>query len=168
MAEDRTDRLALPLLLAGQAQKEVTHNEALLRLDIAAVPAVQSADIAVPPGAPVGGQCWIVAAGASGAWAGREGDIAGWTSGGWRFVQPLPGMALWVEDRGHRMMWRGGWTEGAVRADGIYRDGVKVLGSQGDAIAAPLGGSIVDVESRVAINAILSMLHLHGLIAFGS
>ena len=164
MAEDRTDRLALPLLLAGQAQKEVTHNEALLRLDIAAVASVQSADVAAPPSAPVAGQCWIVAAGATGAWAGHEGDLAGWTSSGWRFVQPLPGMELWVEDRGHRMMWHSGWTEGTVRADGVYQGGVKILGPQGDAIAAPTGGSFVDTESRVAIDAMLVMLRLHGLI----
>ncbi|AUW59206.1 hypothetical protein C1T17_15025 [Sphingobium sp. SCG-1] len=166
MAEDRTDRLGLPLLMAGQAQKEVTHNEALVRLDIAACAAVESADVAVPPGVPLIGQCWIVAAGASAAWSGHEGDVAGWTSGGWRFVSPVLGMEVWVADRGHAMRWGSGtWSDGAIRADGVYQNGVRVVGTQGDAIAAPAGGITVDVESRAAINAILEMLRLHGLIA---
>ncbi len=33
-------RLALPLLAAGQAQKELVHNEALLRLDLVSQPVV--------------------------------------------------------------------------------------------------------------------------------
>lgn len=165
MAEDRTDRLGLPLLMAGQAQKEVTHNEALARLDIATCAAVESADLAAPPGAPVAGQCWIVAAGASAAWAGHEGDIAGWTSGGWRFVSPVAGMAAWVADRGHAMRRTGGvWSDDAVRADGLYQGGVRVLGAQGAPIDAPAGGAMIDAESRGAINAILEMLRLHGLI----
>lgn len=66
MADDRTDRLGLPWLMAGQAQKELTHNEAMALLDIATCPSVESADVAVPPSGAMPGQCWIVAAGASG------------------------------------------------------------------------------------------------------
>jgi hypothetical protein len=88
-------RFALPFLQPGQAQKEVYHNEALALLDIAVQAAVQSADVAVPPDSPATGSCWIVAAGATGAWAGRSGTIAGWTSGGWRFVEPSEGMQVW-------------------------------------------------------------------------
>ena len=46
---DGTDRLRLPLLTAGQAQKEVTHNEALLLLDLLVHASVQSAGLTSPP-----------------------------------------------------------------------------------------------------------------------
>ncbi|GLI97643.1 DUF2793 domain-containing protein [Sphingobium sp. BS19] len=166
MADELTDRFALPLLQAGQAQKEVTHNEALVRLDMLSHGAAVSADVSVPPSAPVAGQCWIVAAGASGAWAGQGGAIAGWTAGGWRFVAPVVGMAVWVVDRGHAMRWSGSaWIDAEVRADGLYQGGIRVVGAQGGAIMSPSGGGLVDAESRAAIDAILVMLRLHGMIA---
>lgn len=166
MADELTDRFALPLLQAGQAQKDVTHNEALVRLDMLSHAAAVSADVAAPPSAPAAGQCWIVAAGASGAWAGHVGAIAGWTMGGWRFVAPVVSMTLWVADRGHKMRWTGsGWIDAEVRADGLYQGGVRVVGAQGGAIMSPSGGAVVDGESRAAIDAILVMLQMHGLIA---
>lgn len=76
------------------------------------------------------------------------------------------GMEVWVIDRGCDVRWSGGsWNDGALRADGLYQAGVKVVGARGAPIAAPTGGSVVDVESRAAIDAILSMLQVHGLIA---
>ena len=47
--------LSLPLIEAGQAQKHVTHNEALLLLDAALHLAVASRSVATPPGAPAAG-----------------------------------------------------------------------------------------------------------------
>src|SRR3989344_3642622 len=87
-----TARFALPLLAMAQAQKEVTHNEALTLLDALVQPVVEDGPQAVPPSAPVAGQGWIVGAAASGAWVGEEGALALWTSGGWRFDG-----AAWVE-----------------------------------------------------------------------
>ncbi|MGK2909654.1 MAG: DUF2793 domain-containing protein [Sphingobium sp.] len=166
MADDRTNRLGLPWLMAGQAQKELTHNEALALLDIATCPAAESADVAVPPSGATPGQCWIVAAGASGAWAGRTDEIAGWTASGWLFVAPITGMEVWVADRGGAVRWSGSaWHDGALRADGLYHGNVQVVGARGAAIAGPTGGSVIDAESRAAIDAILAMLQLHGMIA---
>lgn len=90
---DGTARWALPLLFAGQAQKEITHNEALVLIDALLHARVESADLASPPGTPLVGQCWIVADGATGDWAGKMGAIALWTEGGWRFVPPSAGLA---------------------------------------------------------------------------
>lgn len=166
MMANESARLALPLLQAGQAQKELTHNEALTRLDIAVQPLVESATLASPPPSPVPGQCWIVAASPTGAWAGQVNAIAGWTEGGWRFVAPVMGMAAHVRDRGHAMAWDGtAWRDGAVRADGFYQGGVRVIGGRGAAIPDPSGGGIIDVEGRAATGAILAMLRLHGMIA---
>ena len=55
---DVTDRLGLPLLAAGQSQKEVTHNAALTQLDMLMQSAVVAAFVTAPPAAPQPGQCW--------------------------------------------------------------------------------------------------------------
>ena len=47
---DASDRFALPLLHAGQAQKEITHNEALQLIDMLLHPYAESASLTAPPG----------------------------------------------------------------------------------------------------------------------
>ena len=95
MSEERSPRLALPLLQPGQAQKEQDHNEALARLDLAVQPAVQAVALDTPPATPGEGQCWIVGAAPSGDWSGRAGMLAGWSAGGWRYIAPVEGMVAW-------------------------------------------------------------------------
>jgi len=141
-----TARFALPLLAMAQAQKEVTHNEALTLLDALVQPVVEDGPQAVPPSAPAAGQGWIVGAGASGAWAGKDGGLALWTSGGWRFVAPRPGM------RTHRLS-DGGW----LRFDGV-------AWVEPGPIASPVGGATVDSEARAAIAAVILALVGHGLL----
>lgn len=166
MTQTQTDRLALPLLAAGQAQKEIAHNEALLRLDMASQAVVASADLAGPPAAPVAGTCWIVAGAPTGDWAGRAGTIAGWTSGGWRFVMPGPGWRVWVMDRSRMMRFDGTlWRDEAVRSDGYFVAGLRVISGRQAAISGPSGGPFIDTEARASINAILATLRVHGLIA---
>jgi Protein of unknown function (DUF2793) len=167
MAGDVTDRLALPLLNAGQAQKEIFHNEALLTLDFLVRSQVESATVMTPPASPVAGQCWIVpASGAAGAWSGQGNKIACWNASGWRFVAPAPGMAFHVGDEAQERAWTGSaWAAGAVRADGIYIGGTRVVGARQGAIADATGGTTADLQARAAISAILSALRAHGLIA---
>ncbi|WP_242122876.1 DUF2793 domain-containing protein [Sphingobium sp. Sx8-8] len=166
MTLDATFRWALPLLFAGQAQKELFHNEALTRMDMLLHGAAESADIAEPPASPAVGSCWIVAVGATGDWSGQDGALACWTEGGWRFVAPRAGLSLWVADRAHAMRHDGaGWQDAAVREDGFYVGGTRVVGGRSAPIGTPAGGATVDAEARSAIAAILSSLRTHGLIA---
>ncbi|MBO9574510.1 MAG: DUF2793 domain-containing protein [Sphingobium sp.] len=161
----QTDRLGLPLLAAGQAQKELAHNEALLLLDIASQPVAQSADLTVPPASPELGQCWIVAPSATGDWSGMDGALGGWTGSGWRFAAPSAGWRAWVVDRGRTMRFDGsGWVDENVRDDGYFVAGERVLAVRQAAIASPSGGATVDSEARSALGAILAMLRAHGLI----
>lgn len=165
MTTDVTPRWALPQLFAGQAQKELFHNEALARIDMLLHGEVQSADEAVPPAAPDAGMCWIVAAGASDAWAGYDGAVACWTEGGWRFAAPKRGLSLWVADRGHMMRYDGSdWNDDIFRSDGIYIDDLRVISSRKAGITDPAGGATVDGEARTALIAILQRLRSHGLI----
>ena len=64
---DTTPNLALPYILASQAQKHVTHNEAIRALDALVQISVKDRDLAAPPGAPAEGDRYIVAAAATGA-----------------------------------------------------------------------------------------------------
>ncbi|MPT23459.1 MAG: DUF2793 domain-containing protein, partial [Starkeya sp.] len=69
---ETTPLLALPLLAAAQAQKHVTHNEALMLLDAATQLAVLDRTRTAPPASPLPGDRHLVAPGASGAFAGHE------------------------------------------------------------------------------------------------
>src|SRR3546814_14786219 len=89
-----TPRFSLPLLAVAQAQKEVTHNEALTLLDALVHAAIEAGPLATPPANPAIGQCWIVDAAAPGVWSGAENAIAIWTAGGWRFAAPRVGVPI--------------------------------------------------------------------------
>lgn len=105
-----TANLSLPLLQAAQAQKHVTVNEALTRLDALVQLRLASLSRTVPPEDAADGQAFGVAAGATGAWAGQEGRIAIADNGGWVFATPLAGWRAWVVDAGAEMRHDGaGW-----------------------------------------------------------
>jgi len=163
---DATTRLALPLLQPGQAQKELFHNEALTLIDLAIQPVVEDVLLDTPPAAPAPGQCWIVGTSPSGAWAGAPQALAGWTEGGWRFVPARSGAIVWnAKDATLYQYLDGNWQRAAARVSGVIVNGKQVVGTQGVAISQPTGGSVIDSQSRTAINAILGALQQHGLIA---
>lgn len=161
-----TVRHALPLLSAGQAQKEVAHNEALLIADFMLNPVAEELGRDTPPQAPDVGRAWILGAAPEGAWSGRAGQIACWTAGGWRFVAPFEGLHIWVRATG---LWavRGsaGWTTGIMNATAVHIGGARVLGERQPIIADPAGGGVIDDQARAAIIAILDALRAHGLIS---
>jgi hypothetical protein len=163
---DQTSRLSLPLLHMAQAQKEMTHNEALLRIDLLLHGCVESVAEDTPPSSPAIGQCWIVGAAPIGAWAGQAQRIAGWTAGGWRFVEPRDGMALWWTGGETTVAFRGGaWHGGEVRASRLLVSGVPVVGPQRGSITGPTGGAVRDAEARSVLEQVLATLRGHGLIA---
>jgi hypothetical protein len=93
-----TPRTKLPLLAAAQAQKHVTHNDALVLADALIAPRILDRDLATPPVSPSDGDAYLVRATASGAWSGQEGKIAYCIDGGWRFAAPFAGLTLYVAD----------------------------------------------------------------------
>ena len=144
-----TPRFALPLLAVAQAQKEVTHNEALTLLDALVHAAIEAGPVATPPTNPAIGQCWIVDAAATGAWTGESNAIAIWTAGGWRFAAPRAGVQVTRLADGARLRFDGsGWTAPA-------------------AISAPVGGTTVDSEARSAVTALILNLAAQGLLISG-
>ena len=85
---NQTPNLSMPFIMPSQAQKHVTHNEAIELLDMLVQLTLEAADQTAPPSAPAEGQTWAIVSGASGDWAGKDGQIASWRGGGWLFVVP--------------------------------------------------------------------------------
>lgn len=149
-----TARLGFPLLVAGQGQKDITHNEALAAIDALLHPSVRSRGVSEPPGNPGGGECWLVPAGAGGAWAGKTNAIACWTAGGWRVVTVPQGCSVRIEDEAVSVRLHGNsWIPDAPR------------NFPADAVPAPTGGINVDVEARASISSVLDRLRQLGLLS---
>ncbi|MGL3607208.1 DUF2793 domain-containing protein [Rhizobium sp. G187] len=106
MPDSTTAHLELPFILPAQAQKHVTHNEALQRLD-AVVQLVIIADQASPPETPSESDVYAVSAGASGVWANRSGKLAVWRDGAWIYISPRTGWRAYTLSNGSIMVFDG-------------------------------------------------------------
>lgn len=161
----RTPRLSIPFLSAGQAQKEISHNEALQTLDALVAPAVEATPQASPPATPVLGTCYLVGAAPTGAWAGQADKVAQYAAGGWRFIAPTEGMSMFVRASAQSATFRqGAWEIGQLRGSSLILGGQQLVGSRASAIAAPAGGTTVDSQARTTIGQMLAALRQHGLI----
>ena len=89
--------LSLPYLASAQAQKHVTHNEAVSLIDGLLHLSVISRVVATPPGVVVDGDRYLIAASPTGDWLGQAGTVAFRMEGAWRFLTPRKGWRLWVE-----------------------------------------------------------------------
>lgn len=160
MAENLTTNCELPLLMPAQAQKHVTVNEALMRLDGQVDLVLQSLTRHTPPEAVVDGMCWAVPQGAVNAWEGQGGKIAIGANGGWIFVQPRFGRRAMVADQGVVAIHDGSaWVAGALTL-GTHGSGMiarqlseEVVLGAGDwfetAMVIPAGALVIGVTARV-------------------
>ncbi|MBM1222494.1 DUF2793 domain-containing protein [Ponticoccus sp. SC2-23] len=116
---------ALPYMQSSQAQKHVTHNEALERLDVLAQLALEGFATLTPPAAPTEGEAHGIGAGATGVWAGQDGRIAAWLGGTWVFIDPGHGWRAWGRAEAELRAWDGAaWTP--VTGDMTNLDGVGI------------------------------------------
>lgn len=108
---DHSAILSLPYLQPAQAQKHVTHNEALRLLDKIVQLVVQDRDRSDPPAAPTEGDAHIVAAPGINAWAGHDAEIAVWEDDDWTFVSPRAGWTAQVLSEAQPMVYTAssGW-----------------------------------------------------------
>lgn len=102
-----TPLLVLPTIESAQAQKHVTHNEALARLDGLVHLSVISRVLATPPGTVAEGDRYLIPSSPTGAWAGQVGKVALVIGGGWVFVSPREGWRLWVENEDKLLVFNG-------------------------------------------------------------
>lgn len=141
--DSASPRYELPSLFAGQAQKEAWVNEAHARIDAIMHCAVEGTR-ADPPSSPAEGEAWIVAAGASGTWAGQDGAIASRQGANWLFITPRDGLRIFDRSTGQERLWSVGWKYPAPPLE-------------------PSGGTVVDVEARTAVSQLIAALRVSGV-----
>ena len=110
--------LKLPYILPGQAQKHITHNEAIAALDTLTQLAVLDRDLNAPPGSPDVNMRYIVGPTPSGAWAGKSNQVAAWDGATWLFHVPEPGWLAFVLDENGLLAWGGSAWEPTLGLDG--------------------------------------------------
>jgi hypothetical protein len=153
----QTARLGLPYIVSGQAQKEVTHNEGLNKLDAFVTPVV--ADIAdSPPGSPAAGDLYIVGSSPSGDFTGHANQLAQYQTGGWVFYAPFKWMDAVVESLDSRMAYDGSaWVPfGLIMRDGgeymrvlRWQDDVDLSLGDETAMLIPNRSTVLAVNTRV-------------------
>lgn len=143
-----TTHLGLPFIEGGQAQKHVTHNQALRILDAVIQIVVEDVTRTTPPGLPAEGQRHVVASGATGTWAGHAGAIATWQDGAWIYLTPKTGWCLWsIEDATIFIFEGSAWQPLAPLASDVGQLGVNTTAS------AP---NLLSVKSNAALLAAIT------------
>ena len=108
---DITPILGLPYIAAAQAQKHVTHNEALRGLDVLVQLSVISRALTLAPEAPAEGDSYIVGAPGTGLWADHDDEIAAYRDGAWLFFPPMAGWRAWIGEENLLVVYDGAvWT----------------------------------------------------------
>ena len=136
-------RNGLPLLFAGQAQKEIVINEALLRLDALVHCAIED-ERNDPPAEPLEGQSWLVGPEPVGVWAEQAGFIASFSGNDWLYQAPYPGFRCWNKATMQFQSYTSEWVAP-----------VQPFPAE--------GGTTIDVEAREAIASILNILTEAGI-----
>lgn len=89
-----TPNLGLPLIVAQQAMKHVTHYEGLIRLDSLVHLSVSQMSAVTPPASPKAGDRLLLGANPTGSFAGYAGMLAFYDGSSWRFTSPRAGWLL--------------------------------------------------------------------------
>lgn len=143
--------LSLPYIQPSQAQKHVTHNEAIRALDVLVQTVVLDRTETEPPASPQTGDSHIVATGATGLWAGQENAIATFDGTGWQFLTPRPGWQTQVLAEDRAVVFDGTqW--GTQQAAPETLDGLENLGINATA----------DTTNRLAVSAPATLLSHEG------
>lgn len=94
-----TPNLELELMPSNSLQPWVAYNDTMQLIDALLHLAVEDRVTTAPPTTTEDdiGKRWIVAAGATGDWAGSDGAVALCTAAGlWRIIEPREGFEAWV------------------------------------------------------------------------
>lgn len=135
--------LSLPYLLPAQAQKHVTHNEALQLLDALVQLRVVDFDAETPPLEPSPGEAYALGASPTGAWAGQATHLAVWQGEGWLFIAPLTGWRAWGETPGDLRIWQGSsWELPTAKTQNLAQLGVNTSADATNKLAVASAASL--------------------------
>ncbi len=160
MFDAPTPNLKLPYIMAAQAQKHVTHNEAVRMLDCLVHLMVLSRALAVPPTSPADGDRYIVAASPTGAWLGQTATIAAFQDGAWIFYVPKEGVAAWVANEDILVAYSGAAWVPVSPAPAVV---AAALANQPVQNVSQLGiSATADTTNRLSVNAPATLLNHAG------
>ena len=142
--------LSLPYLQPSQAQKHVTHNEALRILDAVTQLSVEDATLVTPPSAPAEGSRYVINGVGTDAWANHDNDVAIWSDTAWHFVTPTVGWRADVSATADIVRFDG--TSWVTTADSIDLQNVPSIGI----------GTTADNTNRLSIAAEATLLNHDG------
>lgn len=102
-----TNKFGLPIMTSAQAQKHVTFNEAMIRLEAVSQVSVINTITLTPPASPSDGDSYVIGSVATGVWLGRENDIAVWSNSQWLYATPTEGWLIFDQAQGTHLKWDG-------------------------------------------------------------
>ena len=130
-----TFHLALPYLDPAQAQKHVTHNEALRRMDAVIHLSVITRAVLAPPDTAQDGARYLIGTSPTGIFTGHAGQIAHFIDGAWLFSQPKPGWTCFVESESVHLVYDGtNWRSFVFAFDNLQNLKSLGLGTSADAL----------------------------------
>ena len=107
---DQSPRIKLPYIQPSQAQKHVTHNHALERLDVVTQLVVEAFGAVSPPASPPEGAIYALDTTPLGDWSGQSGLLAQWNGQNWLFISPSEGWRAWgIAEQEFRIFQAGAW-----------------------------------------------------------
>lgn len=123
--QQETSTLALPLLQPSQAQKHVTHNEALRILDLLTQLRVRAFEAETPPTDPQPGAAYALGNAPTGTWSGQALSLAYWDGNSWLFRAPQTGWRAWGETESELRVWDGStWRLALGAPESLSRLGI--------------------------------------------
>lgn len=152
---ETTSHLSIPLLFSNQAQKEITVNEALCRIDALLNAGAISRSVATPPVSPAAGDLYLVAASPTGVWSGHANHLAYYDQI-WRFIVPNEGLTLWVNNEDRLFSYNGtAWVQTAGDAGAITQLGVNATADSTNRLSVKSPAVLFDhngTDSRVKVS----------------
>lgn len=130
---DSSQNLTLPYILPSQAQKHVTHNEALRILDALVHISIVSIGENIPPMEIKQGACYAIGPSPGGAWAGQAGSLATWQDETWAFFEPRTGWLAWYVTNDELLVFDGtDWVATTLQPDELQNLQLAGIGATAD------------------------------------
>jgi len=143
-----TTNLQLPFIETSQAQKHVTYNDAIRKIDVLVQVHALSRNLSDPPSAPQEGDIYVVANGATGDWQAKENHTAAFQDGAWAFQPLKPGIVVWLEDESVLAVWDSSQWVDLQKSDEVFDN----LGSLGINATADSTNKLSVSSSNVLFN----------------
>lgn len=122
---ENSPKLGLPYIQPAQAQKHVTHNTAIERLDLLTQLVVTAFDASDPPAVPIAGETYALGVSPTGDWAGQANALAMHTGSGWLFVPPQAGWRACDSTNHELRIWDGtAWVAAIPSLDAVDMLGI--------------------------------------------